>query len=83
MINVWCEYKKLKENFPINTQVILRLEPSESFLDLLWAKNEPGVVIGYNITFSLVIILLTNGGIAMQCSPGLLEKIPLVSDGWD
>ena len=71
--NVWYEYKKMKDAFPMGTEVILRLEPIEDYFELIWAANATGRVTGYNIHKSLVIVEFDNGAV-MHVGMKLLEK---------
>jgi hypothetical protein len=73
MKNVWFEFKRMKENFPIGVEVMLTLEPIEDYFEMIWAANSIGKVTGYNIEKSLVIVLFENGSV-MHVGMKLLEK---------
>lgn len=80
--NVWYEYKKMKSEFPIGTEVILRLEPLEDYFELIWAANAVGNVTGYDIGRSLITVFFDNGS-TMHCGAKMLEKTSNMVDDFD
>ena len=80
--NIWHEYKKMKDAFPVGCEVILRLEPIEEYFELIWAADSQGTVSGYNIHKTLVVVAFDNGT-TMHCGAARLEKAANLTDGFD
>ena len=80
--NVWYEYKKMKSDFPVGTEVVLRLEPLDEYFELIWAADAVGTVTGYNIHRTLIIVDFENGS-TMHCGSKMLEKTTSLIEGFD
>jgi hypothetical protein len=83
MKNVWLEFLQLKTDFPLGSWVQMTLDPLDDYFESIWASDMMGVVTGYNIMQSLVVVYFDNN-VTMQCGPKLLKVVesPLVHD-WD
>lgn len=83
MKNVWLEFLLLKTNFPLGTWVQMNLDPLDDYFESIWDSDMMGMVRGYNIIQSLVVVEFENGTV-MQCGPKLLKAVesPLVDSSW-
>lgn len=63
----------MKSAFQIGTEVMLVLEPLDEYFEMIWAANSVGIVTGYNILYTLVIVQFDNGEV-IPCGPKLLQS---------
>lgn len=83
MKNVWLEFLKLKKSFPLGAFVRMNLDPLEDYFESIWDSDTIGVVTGYNIMLTLVVVNFENGT-TMQCGPKLIEVVENpVMHQWD